>query len=47
MSPLDAKENICKGSGTDFDPTVVKAFLKAYQSGALEIDFPALEMRRH
>ena len=47
MSPLDAKENICKGSGTDFDPTVVKAFLKAYQSGELEIDFPALEMRRH
>jgi len=47
MSPLDAKETITKGSGTDFDPTVVKAFLKAYQSGALEIDFPALEMRRH
>ena len=47
MSPLDAKENITKGSGTDFDPAVVKAFLKAYQSGALEIDFPALEMRRH
>ena len=47
MSPLDAKETITKGSGTDFDPTVVKAFLKAYQSGSLEIDFPALEMRRH
>lgn len=47
MSPLDAKENITKGSGTDFDPTVVKAFLKAYQSGALELDFPDLEMRRH
>jgi putative nucleotidyltransferase with HDIG domain len=46
MSPLDAKEVITKGSGTDFDPTVVKAFLKAYQRGALEIDFTFLEMRR-
>jgi putative nucleotidyltransferase with HDIG domain len=46
MSPLDAKESINKGSGTDFDPTVVKAFLKAYRSGALEIDFSFLEMRR-
>ena len=47
ISPLDAKEAITKRSGTDFDPTVVKAFLKAYQSGALEIDFSFLEMRRH
>ena len=47
MSLLDAKESITKRSGTDFDPTVVKAFLKAYQSGALEIDFTFLEMRRH
>jgi len=46
MSPLDAKEVIAKGSGTDFDPTVVKAFLKAFQAGALEIDFSFLEMRR-
>jgi putative nucleotidyltransferase with HDIG domain len=46
MSSLDAKETITKGSGTDFDPAVVKAFLKAYQSGALEIDFTFLEMRR-
>jgi putative nucleotidyltransferase with HDIG domain len=46
MSPLDAKEAITKGAGTDFDPAVVKAFLKAYQSGALEIDFTFLEMRR-
>jgi HD-GYP domain-containing protein (c-di-GMP phosphodiesterase class II) len=35
-----------KGSGTDFDPTVVRAFLKAFQTGALEIDFTFLEMRR-
>jgi HD-GYP domain-containing protein (c-di-GMP phosphodiesterase class II) len=46
MSPLDAKEAITRGSGTDFDPTVVKAFLKAFQTGALEIDFSFLEMRR-
>jgi putative nucleotidyltransferase with HDIG domain len=46
MSPLDAKEVITKGSGTDFDPAVVKAFLKAYQSGALEVDFTALDMHR-
>jgi len=46
MAPLDAKETIAKGSGTDFDPTVVKAFLKAFQAGALEIDFSFLEMRR-
>jgi putative nucleotidyltransferase with HDIG domain len=46
MSPLDAKETIRKGSGTDFDPAVVEAFLKAYQTGALEIDFTASDMRR-
>ena len=46
MSPLDAREVITKGSGTDFDPVVVNAFLKAYQSGALEIDFTFSEMRR-
>ena len=46
MSPLDAREAITKGSGTDFDPAVVNAFLKAYQSGELEVDFTFLEMRR-
>jgi len=46
MSPLDAKDTIAKGSGADFDPAVVKAFLKAFQAGALEIDFSFLEMRR-
>jgi putative nucleotidyltransferase with HDIG domain len=46
MSPEDAKATITKGSGTDFDPIVVKAFLKAYQTGALEVDFSFLEMRR-
>ena len=34
--PLVAKQFITERSGTDFDPSVVKAFLKAYQSGALE-----------
>jgi len=46
MSPLDAKEVITRGSGTDFDPAVVTAFLKAFQGGELEIDFTALDMRR-
>jgi len=46
MSPLGAKEAISKGSGADFDPTVVKAFLKAFQTGSLEIDFTALDMVR-
>jgi putative nucleotidyltransferase with HDIG domain len=47
MSPLDAKETILKGSKTDFDPAVVRAFLSAYQDGALEIDFTILEILRH
>jgi len=46
MSTLDAKETITKGSGTNFDPLVVKAFVEAFQSGELEIDFTALDMRR-
>jgi putative nucleotidyltransferase with HDIG domain len=44
MSPLDAKEIISKGSGTDFDPSVVAAFLKAFQRGDLEIDLTSLEL---
>jgi len=44
MSPLDAKEIIAKGSGADFDPSVVKAFLNAFQSGDLEIDLASLEL---
>jgi putative nucleotidyltransferase with HDIG domain len=46
MSPLDAKEAISKGAGTDFDPGVVRAFLKAFYSGMLEVDFTPLEMMR-
>ena len=43
---LAAKEAIAKGAGTDFDPSVVKAFVKAFQSGSLEVDFTALDMVR-
>jgi len=46
MAPLDAKEAIAKGAGADFDPSVVKAFVKAFQSGSLEVDFTALDMVR-
>jgi putative nucleotidyltransferase with HDIG domain len=37
MSPFDAKEIIEKGSGTEFDPDAVGAFLKAFSKGELEI----------
>jgi putative nucleotidyltransferase with HDIG domain len=37
MSPFDAKEIILKGSGTDFDPTVVGAFVEAFRKGELEV----------
>jgi putative nucleotidyltransferase with HDIG domain len=37
MSPFDAKEIIVKGSGTDFDPQVVEAFLSAFCKGNLEV----------
>lgn len=44
MAPQDAKEIIVKGSGTDFDPRVVNAFLQAFQTGELEINFSGLEI---
>jgi putative nucleotidyltransferase with HDIG domain len=37
MSTFDAKEIIVKGSGTDFDPSVVKAFTEAFRKGELEV----------
>jgi len=37
MSPFDAKEIILKGSGTEFDPKVVEAFLAAFRSNGLEL----------
>jgi putative nucleotidyltransferase with HDIG domain len=37
MSPFEAKEIIVKGSGTDFDPHVVDAFVDAFRRGELEV----------
>jgi len=40
MSPYDAEEIIVKGSGTEFDPEVVQAFVKAFKRG--DMDVPSL-----
>jgi len=37
MSPYEAKAVVQKGSGSEFDPRVVKAFLAAFSKGELEI----------
>ena len=37
MSPFEAKDIVVKGSGTDFDPQVVSAFLEAFKFGEMEI----------
>jgi putative nucleotidyltransferase with HDIG domain len=37
MSPFEAKEIITKGSGTEFDPKVVNAFLVAFRKGEMEV----------
>lgn len=37
ISPFEAKEIIIKGSGTDFDPKVVNAFVAAFQRGEMEV----------
>lgn len=37
MSPFEVKEIIAKGSGTEFDPKVVKAFIKAFSKGEMEV----------
>ncbi len=37
MSPYDAKEIILKGSGNEFDPSVVRAFEKVFYRGELEV----------
>jgi putative nucleotidyltransferase with HDIG domain len=39
MSPFDAREMIVKGSGTDFDPDVVNAFLTTFSRGEMEVPF--------
>jgi putative nucleotidyltransferase with HDIG domain len=37
MSPFEAKEIVVKGSGTDFDPQVVNAFIDAFRRNELEV----------
>jgi len=37
MSPFDVKDIIVKGSGTEFDPKVVRAFVAAFSKGEMEI----------
>jgi HD-GYP domain-containing protein (c-di-GMP phosphodiesterase class II) len=37
MSLFEARDMIAKGSGTDFDPRVVDAFLDAFRRGELEV----------
>ena len=37
MSPFEAKDIIVKGSGSEFDPRVVKAFTKAFRKGEMEV----------
>jgi putative nucleotidyltransferase with HDIG domain len=37
MSPFDAKDIIVKGSGTEFDPKVVDAFLTVFQRREMEV----------
>jgi putative nucleotidyltransferase with HDIG domain len=37
LPPIEVKEQILKGRGTQFDPMVVDAFLKAFQKGEMEI----------
>jgi putative nucleotidyltransferase with HDIG domain len=37
MSPFDAKDIILKGTGTEFDPQVVDAFLAAFRFGEMDV----------
>lgn len=37
MSPYDAKEILLKGTGTDFDPRVIDAFIDSFKKGEMEI----------
>jgi len=37
MSPFEAKDIIVKGSGTEFDPKVVDAFLAVFRKGEMEV----------
>jgi putative nucleotidyltransferase with HDIG domain len=42
MSPFEVREMIVKGSGTEFDPDVVEAFLNVFRRGELELPNVAL-----
>jgi HD-GYP domain-containing protein (c-di-GMP phosphodiesterase class II) len=37
MSPFDARDIIVKGSGTEFDPKVVDAFLTVFRRREMEV----------
>ena len=37
MSPFEVREILTKGSGTEFDPKVVDAFLSAFKRGEMEL----------
>lgn len=37
MSPFDVRQIILKGSGTEFDPKVVNAFLEVFNRGEMEV----------
>jgi putative nucleotidyltransferase with HDIG domain len=37
ITPLEARDLILKGSGTDFDPRVVEAFQAAFRAGVMEV----------
>ena len=37
MSPFEAKEILVQGSGKDFDPEVIKSFLKVFNKGEMEV----------
>jgi len=37
LSPFEVKNIIAKGSGTEFDPQVVEAFIKAFRKGEMEV----------
>ena len=42
MSPFEARDIIVEGSGRDFDPNVVEAFLVAFRNGELEAKIPVV-----
>jgi HD-GYP domain-containing protein (c-di-GMP phosphodiesterase class II) len=39
MTPFEVREMIVNGSGTEFDPDVVDAFLTMFRRGEMEVSF--------